>query len=380
MEIQSITEAKKRVESLERVNDIINAMDKDDLVARTLLDTETYDKVYKHYLAQIQTAAKGTKAMNAAKDSALILAKIAENLKKNYGIPLEKSLAEINGGDTVADKTLGQYMSPEDQLKIDARYFMDQVNKALAGGLKSEYIRVMRTPLVMKLVGAKILPITLSVYKLKLILSDHSESINKEFFRQIPEALADPMMVFKTYNGKNGETRKVFVIDVKDKHGATVVIPVELDTKTGEYHVNKINSIYGKNDGKSRNPTYKFFKANIERGNVEYVNKKKTAAWYSSEEVYSSIPKEAMSSLLNSNLPNENDLVKLKEESPTYYQYAGEGAFTANHEALKEAKKMLKSGTAMYEIREKTGWFISMDGRCRFYIPDRIDKFDTGTY
>lgn len=374
MEIQSITEAKKRVESLERVNDIINAMDKDDLVARTLLDTETYDKVYKHYLAQIQTAAKGTKAMNAAKDSALILAKIAENLKKNYGIPLEKSLAEINGGDTVADKTLGQYMSPEDQLKIDARYFMDQVNKALAGDLKSEYIRVMRTPLIMKLIGAKILPITLSANKLKLVLSNHSESINKEFLRQIPEALADPMMVFKTYNGKNGETRKVFVIDVKDKHGATVVIPVELDTKTGEYHVNRITSIYGKNDGKSGNPKYKFFKANIERGNVEYVNKKKTAAWYSSEEVYSSIPKEAMSSLLNSNLPNENDLVKLKEESPTYYQMAGGHAINAPINKLVEAGRMRDEGETPEEIWNKTGWMIGPDHMWRFEIPDNLDK------
>lgn len=124
MEIQSITEAKKRVESLERVNDVINSMDKDDLVARTLLDTETYDKAYKPYLAQINAAAKGTKAETAAKESALILSKIAENLKKNYGIPLEKSMAEIvKGGDpTKLNQVAGEHAitAPEGKLRTAA--------------------------------------------------------------------------------------------------------------------------------------------------------------------------------------------------------------------------------------------------------------------
>jgi hypothetical protein len=124
MEIQSITEAKKRVESLERVSDVINSMDKDDLVARTLLDTETYDKAYKPYLAQINAAAKDTKAETAAKESALILSKIAENLKKNYGIPLEKSMAEIvKGGDpTKLNQMAGEHAiaAPEGKLRTAA--------------------------------------------------------------------------------------------------------------------------------------------------------------------------------------------------------------------------------------------------------------------
>lgn len=376
MLIQNLKDAKKRVESLERVNNVISNLDKEDLTAQALLDPETYEKVYKPYLNQIQLAAKGTKAEAAARDSALILSKIAENMNKNYGIPLELAMAKIMKRQKSQDVALAQYMSPEDQLKIDARYFMNQVNRAVSGNLKSEYIRVMRTPLVMKLVGAKVLPITLSAYKLNLILSDHSESINKEFLQQIPEALADPMMVFKTYNGKNNETRKVFVIDVKDSHGATVVIPIQLDTKIGEYHVNKINSIFGKNDGKSGNPVYKFFKANIEKGNVEYVNKKKTAAWYSSEEVYSSIPEETMSSLLDSNLPNEDDLVKLKDDNPTYYQMAGEHANSAPEDTLQAAASMEKDGISPEEIWNATGWMRGPDHKWRFEIPDNMDKID----
>lgn len=55
--------------------------------------------------------------------------------------------------------------------------------------------------------------------------------------------------------------------------------------------------------------------SNIELRNVEYVNKKKTTQWYASEEVNSSIPEELMSSLLNLNIPNEIDLVKLKRST-----------------------------------------------------------------
>lgn len=376
MLIQNLKDAKKRVESLERVNHFVSNLDKEDLTAQALLDPETYEKVYKPYLKQIQMATEGTKAKKSERDSALILSKIAENMNKNYGIPLEMAMAKIMKRQKSQDVALAQYMSPEDQLKIDTRYFMNQVNRAVSGNLKSEYIRVMRTPLVMKLVGAKVLPITLSAYKLNIILSDHSESINKEFLQQIPEALADPMMVFKTYNGKNNETRKVFVIDVKDSHGATVVIPIQLDTKIGEYHVNKINSIFGKNDGKSGNPVYKFFKANIEKGNVEYVNKKKTAAWYSSEEVYSSIPEETMSSLLDSNLPNEDDLVKLKEDNPTYYQMVGEHANSAPEDKLQMAASMEKDGISPEEIWNTTGWMRGPDHKWRFEIPDNKEIKD----
>ena len=56
--------------------------------------------------------------------------------------------------------------------------------------------------------------------------------------KQIPCALTDPMMIFSTYSGKNGEVRKVIVLELKDKNGATIVVPMELERMSDGYKVN----------------------------------------------------------------------------------------------------------------------------------------------
>lgn len=56
---------------------------------------------------------------------------------------------------------------------------------------------------------------------------------------------------------------------------------------------------------------------------------------------------------------------------------AGENANTANMKALKQAKRMFRSGQPMKEISKETGWSVGMDGRWRFYIPDYLDQFNS---
>lgn len=105
MEIQNLIEAKKRVESLERVNDVIAALDKEDLAARILLDPDTYEKIYTPLLAQVTAAAKGTKASAAARDSALVLAKLVENYAANYKVPKKlvysRIVSIVRGGESL---------------------------------------------------------------------------------------------------------------------------------------------------------------------------------------------------------------------------------------------------------------------------------------
>lgn len=50
----------------------------------------------------------------------------------------------------------------------------------------------------------------------------------------------------------------------------------------------------------------------------------------------------------------------------SYNQMAGETAKTADMNALKQAKRMLRSGKHMEEISKETGWSVGMDGRWRF--------------
>lgn len=92
-EKETMEAAKKRVESLERVKDIVDKFDDGDMVAQSLLDPETYEQVYK---PTVETLSQGNAAVKkSARESALILSKMAENFHKNYGVPLKMTVVKI---------------------------------------------------------------------------------------------------------------------------------------------------------------------------------------------------------------------------------------------------------------------------------------------
>lgn len=529
--IAEIEEAKKRVESIERVSETLKSLNKEDLIAQTLLDPETYEEAYKPLLAQIQVAGNGA-VTKAAKDSALILAKLAENFHRNYGVPLKLAMVKAGGvvgiregaygmaafeirkagatkvsqlleridkgishsairftddngvswageriphirkhltdeeiqdlskhigtiedyapsdwqdGDykgqlegkhyvvkvkgakgtyyavlsfaengkiwiatAVNDKQSNQYKKEigafhaemltdkaaasdshqnapiplqslqekigivkksayhqmageyahdvlsgkltkkgmaERQLDADEKSFADSVDRFMAGKISTDTIQVMRTPLVMRLVGAEVLPVEISASDLKKVLVDKHADITPDIMKQIPRALTDPMMIFSTYSGKNGEARKVIVLELKDENGATIVVPMELEHMSDGYKVNRMTSTYGKTDRKTGEPSYEWFKKQLEAGNLEYVNRKKATDWISTEQPDWLIPKEKVDNLLSApNVANEEDLVKLKSENPTYYQTAADKDLVVYHNVsagkLREAIKL----------------------------------------
>ena len=537
--IAEIEEAKKRVESIERVSETLKSLNKEDLIAQTLLDPETYEEAYKPLLAQIQAAGNGA-VTKAAKDSALILAKLAENFHRNYGVPLKLAMVKagevlgvqtgtygmaafdvsrsgissvsqfmdrIKAGKTAGEKPnkirytgkfgvsysaeqvshattlhrghvltkeqmddienhldvlhnpalssrgdalngryhgksvlcridggLGSYYvvlevsndngvvwfktgmaggkesidkiiaensagslsykdagttsqnnsaitidslpnalgivkkdayhqmageyahnvlsskstkkgMAEQQLDADEKSFADSVDRFMAGKISTDTIQVMRTPLVMRLVGAEVLPVEISVSDLKKVLVDKHADITPDIMKQIPRALTDPMMIFSTYSGKNGEARKVIVLELKDENGATIVVPMELEHMSDGYKVNRMTSTYGKTDRKTGEPSYEWFKKQLEAGNLEYVNRKKATDWISTEQPDWLIPKEKVDNLLSApNVANEEDLVKLKSENPTYYQTAADKDLVVYHNVsagkLREAIKL----------------------------------------
>ena len=233
----------------------------------------------------------------------------------------------------------------ERQLDADEKSFADSVDHFMAGKISTDTIQVMRTPLVMRLVGAEVLPVEISVSDLKKVLVDKHSDITPDIMKQIPRALTDPMMIFSTYSGKNGEVRKVIVLELKDENGATIVVPMELEHMSDGYKVNRMTSTYGKTDRKTGEPSYEWFKKQLEAGNLEYANRKKATDWISTEQPDWLIPKEKVDNLLSApNVANEEDLVKLKSENPTYYQTAADKDLVVYHNVstgkLREAIKL----------------------------------------
>ena len=60
----------------------------------------------------------------------------------------------------------------------------------------------MTTPLALGLAGGKILPVTIDGSKIKHIFDGHSDGMTPELLKQIPRAMADPMMILDSYAGR----------------------------------------------------------------------------------------------------------------------------------------------------------------------------------
>ena len=531
--IAEIEEAKKRVESIERVSETLKSLNKEDLIAQTLLDPETYEEAYKPLLEEIKAAGNGA-VTKAARESALVLAKLAENFHKNYGVPLK--LAMVKAGEVVGiregaygmaafeirkagatkvsqlleridkgishsairftddngvswageriphirkhltdeeiqdlsehlgtiedyapsdwqdgdykgqhegkhyvvkvkgakgtyyavlsfaengkiwiatavnDKQSNQYKKEigafhaemltdkaaasdshqnapipllslqekigivkksayhqmaggyahnvlsgkstkkgmaEPQLDADEKSFADIVDRFIAGKEKSPMVRVMTTPLVLELTGAEVLPVEIAKTDLEKILNGkHAGDMTPEIMKQLPRALTNPIMIFKSYTGPNGEERRVVVVDLKNNNGATIVVPFELKVTTRKnYEINRIASAYGKTKKKSKNPSYEWFNSQLDEGNLLYVNRKKAINEILQRSPNWPMPEEKVDNLLSApNVANEEDLVKLKSENPTYYQTAADKDLVVYHNVstgkLREAIKL----------------------------------------
>ena len=202
--------------------------------------------------------------------------------------------------------------------------------------------------------------------------------------KQLPRALADPVMIFSSYTGRDGELRKVVVVSMKDNNGTTIVTPLELEANNipGRYKINRITSVFGKTDKKTENHQIKssnqWFIKQLEAGRLEYINRKKATDWISLEKPEWPIPKEKINSLFSgSNVTNETDLIKLKNQYPNFYQMAGERANTAMISRLQKAESMEREAASSAEIRKETGWMRGPDHNWRFEIPDHLDQFNS---
>ena len=250
----------------------------------------------------------------------------------------------------------GRYMqtkSANERLLEDENNFAANIDKFISGKLVDKTIRVMQTPLALEVAGAKILPVDMSVENLDKVLNGkHKSDMSADIVKQIPRALTDPLMIFDTYDGKNGAKRKIVALDLKSKNGATIVVPFELevDNKSNKYVMNEIISAYGKTDNKTGEPRYEWFAKQIENGKLRYINKEKTAKLIENEKPEWLMPFSTdsgfvktdkllqspssdsaskgnnLGSLLNNSIPDENALRKRREEMQGYYQTAFHGS------------------------------------------------------
>jgi hypothetical protein len=95
--------------------------------------------------------------------------------------------------------------------------------------------------------------LTLSVKKFFTILEEHSDELNEEILKQLPEKIANPLAIIKSKTVPNSI---VMIINLDNEYGHKLVVPISLQNNHEEIDVLgvsrvasiDISSVYGTND------------------------------------------------------------------------------------------------------------------------------------
>ena len=237
---------------------------------------------------------------------------------------------EDMAGDFYFQSALAEVQDAGEALARDAAAWSKTVDGFLEGTLtpRRRVTLISRTPLVLQMLGAKNLPVLTSHNVIEKVLADKAQredghNLPPEILKQIPAAMTDPLMVFKSAS-QSGSL--VLMLDLKDQHGATVIVPVALDEQIGRgYTVNFVTSVYGKKRENTLRPNNEWFGKQILDGNLLYINEKKSREWRRT----AGLQLPGVGTFIHGahRIPNEDDLVKLREAKPTLYQAHPPGAF-----------------------------------------------------
>lgn len=142
--------------------------------------------------------------------------------------------------------------------------------------------RIMNTPAVLRMVGMPNVPLEIDGGTFNHILNH--EGMELEILSNLPQEIRRLIMVLDSY-----ANRKIAVVELRDKNGATIIVPLDISKRRGHTVVNLINDAYGKNPRiQTPNGTWKqrrgtdydwFIENNIKKGRVEYLDKEKSIQW-----------------------------------------------------------------------------------------------------
>lgn len=181
-----------------------------------------------------------------------------------------------------------------------------------------------QTPLVLHLLGTDSVTgkaaATGGIHAAPHLFDGTHPNITPDMLKQIPAALADPIAVFDSDNPANrAKGDVVFMLEVKDANGATVVVPVTLEAKgiRPSVTVNIATSAYAKEQ--NERPNNRWFERQTKK-NARYINGQKMERWQASAGVY--FPFTPLHNASGNKILTEADLVKLREQYPAHYSRA----------------------------------------------------------
>jgi hypothetical protein len=169
-------------------------------------------------------------------------------------------------------------------------------------------ITVGPTPAVLQALGAPQLPISITRDVVRKATNGVKHAVSIAIIRQLPELLANPIMVFNSapnperINHTVEENSLVVLIDAVDEQGAPIIAAIHFQQHEKRHEVNRVASVYGKDRAG-------VIVSWMKEGLLRYRQTQKCLEWFQSRRLQ--LPKEGTTQGTETRILTETDIVKL---------------------------------------------------------------------
>ena len=327
----------KQIESLESMRDKLFELADNDIALRMQLSKSGYE-VYQSLKSIMSDETIDRKQRDTAEANALLMAQHADVMadimrragRGNYTAMdyFNTVRIQMNGG--TYNNGYAQSLQMQQKIETAINNWGQVVDDQLSGKQITRTVQIMDSPLVLQMLGFDgAVMIDPSIIH-KVITEKHANQISIDDIKLLPKKIANPVAVFKNYNGRSQKAvpdEAILVLDMYAKNGnpninasgENIQVVVTFTKTANGTNINKIKTITPRRN-------INWYNKQIANGNLLYANTKKINRLVtgSRQQMAQPVTKQF---IINNSIPNEKDLDKLrKQHNYQYYQAAWHGS------------------------------------------------------
>ena len=327
----------KQIESLESMRDKLFELADNDIALRMQLSKSGYE-VYQSLKSIMSDETVDRKQRDTAEANALLMAQHADVMadimrragRGNYTAMdyFNTVRVQMNGG--AYNNGYAQPLQMQQKIETDIKNWGQVVDDQLNGKQINRTVQIMDSPLVLQMLGFDgDVMIDPSIIH-KVITGKHANQISIDDIKLLPKKIANPVAVFKNYNGRSQKVvpdEAILVLDMYAKNGnpninasgENIQVVVTFTKTANGTNINKIKTITPRRN-------INWYNQQIANGNLLYANTKKINRLVtgSRQQMAQPVTKQF---IVNNSIPNEDDLDKLRKQyNYQYYQAAWHGS------------------------------------------------------
>ena len=327
----------KQIESLESMRDKLFELADNDIALRMQLSKSGYE-VYQSLKSIMSDEKVDRKQRDTAEANALLMSQHADIMadimrragRGNYTAMdyFNTVRVQMNGG--TYNNGYAQPLQMQQKIETDIKNWGQVVDDQLSGKQINRTVQIMDSPLVLQILGFDgDVMIDPSIIH-KVITGKHANQISIDDIKLLPKKIANPVAVFKNYNGRSQKAvpdEAILVLDMYAKNGnpninasgENIQVVVTFTKTANGTNINKIKTITPRRN-------INWYNQQIANGNLLYANTKKINRLVtgSRQQMAQPVTKQF---IINNSIPNESDLDKLRKQyNYQYYQAAWHGS------------------------------------------------------